>query len=123
MDRADVAVQLEWSDWIDAAERWEDDAVPSSGDVRSTRVGSFDVELCQSTCVPSPFSPWLLADLPLISAHATTVAAHVALVKSAFSAFADLADLYPLSMREELYAIAFHFYSRASSSSLVRCQR
>jgi hypothetical protein len=46
--------------------------------------------------------------------NVSTVAAHIVLVKSAFSSFVDLADLYPMPMREELYAIAFHFYSRES---------
>ncbi|KAI5476389.1 Armadillo-type fold domain containing protein [Pseudohyphozyma bogoriensis] len=41
-----------------------------------------------------------------------TSAAHVALIKSAFSSFADLADIYPPPMREELYSVAFHFYSQ-----------
>lgn len=47
------------------------------------------------------------------TATSVTVAAHSELVKAAFSSFADLADIYPQPMREELYAIAFHFYSRA----------
>ena len=51
----------------------------------------------------------------LIKSSVATLAtgpAHIALVKSALTSFADLADLFPPSMREQIYAIAFHFYSR-----------
>ncbi|KAK4701730.1 HEAT repeat-containing protein 5, partial [Phenoliferia sp. Uapishka_3] len=44
--------------------------------------------------------------------HASTLPAHVALVKSVFASFLDIADLYPQPTKEELYAIAFHFYSQ-----------
>ncbi|KAM0751074.1 ARM repeat-containing protein [Meredithblackwellia eburnea MCA 4105] len=44
--------------------------------------------------------------------HSGTLAAHVGLVKSVFGSFLDIADLYPLPTREELYAIAFHFYAQ-----------
>ncbi|SCV73304.1 BQ2448_7230 [Microbotryum intermedium] len=38
--------------------------------------------------------------------------ARITLLRSAFSSFADIADIYPASTREELYAIALYFYSQ-----------
>ncbi|GAA5821540.1 hypothetical protein JCM11251_000898 [Rhodosporidiobolus azoricus] len=40
-----------------------------------------------------------------------TVALHVEHIKAIFSLFADLADILSGKLREELYALAFHFYS------------
>ncbi|GAA5914098.1 hypothetical protein JCM5296_003575 [Sporobolomyces johnsonii] len=42
---------------------------------------------------------------------AVTLPTHVAHIRAIFSLYGDLADLFPNPMREELYAIAFHFYS------------
>ena len=53
------------------------------------------------------------------TATIVTLPAHVNLLKVAFTLFADLADLHPMPMREELYAIAFHFYARTSLANLV----
>ncbi|SGY11546.1 BQ5605_C090g13049 [Microbotryum silenes-dioicae] len=46
------------------------------------------------------------------SATLASAPARITLLRSAFSSFADLADIYPASTREELYAIAFYFYSQ-----------
>ncbi|GAA5889046.1 hypothetical protein JCM6882_009727 [Rhodosporidiobolus microsporus] len=40
-----------------------------------------------------------------------TLALHVEHIKATFALFADLADVFPNPLREELYAVAFHFYS------------
>ncbi|GAA6022908.1 hypothetical protein JCM10207_006860 [Rhodosporidiobolus poonsookiae] len=42
---------------------------------------------------------------------ALTLQLHVEHFKAIFSLYADFADLFPNPLREELYAIAFHFYS------------
>lgn len=47
------------------------------------------------------------------TATAIALAAHIRLV---FAGFADVADLLPSALRIELYAIAFHLYSRAYST-------
>ena len=46
------------------------------------------------------------------TANATTLPAHVALVRSVY----DIADIYPQPTREELYALMFHFYMRTLPS-------
>ncbi|GAA5876048.1 hypothetical protein JCM8547_003540 [Rhodosporidiobolus lusitaniae] len=40
-----------------------------------------------------------------------TLQSHVEHIKALFALFADLADVFPNPVREELYALAFHFYS------------
>ncbi|GAA5906312.1 AP-1 complex accessory protein LAA1 [Sporobolomyces salmoneus] len=42
---------------------------------------------------------------------ANTLQAHVLYTRAIFSLFADIAEVFPSPMREELYAIAFHFFS------------
>ncbi|GAA5946242.1 hypothetical protein JCM3765_000165 [Sporobolomyces pararoseus] len=42
---------------------------------------------------------------------ANTLQSHVMYTRAIFSLFADIADVFPSPMREELYAIAFHFFS------------
>ncbi|KAM0791957.1 hypothetical protein ACM66B_004208 [Microbotryomycetes sp. NB124-2] len=44
--------------------------------------------------------------------NGNTVQAHAALVKRVFNGFADLAELQPSPMREELFAIALQFYTQ-----------
>ncbi|KAK4049254.1 hypothetical protein OIO90_005543 [Microbotryomycetes sp. JL221] len=44
--------------------------------------------------------------------NVNTVQAHAALIKRVFAGFADLADLQQGPLREQLYAIAFQFYSQ-----------
>lgn len=58
--------------------------------------------------------PLIRAKSGLLSAvHAHTLSAHAECVKRGFALYADLADQLPASLRTELYAIAFHLYSRA----------
>ncbi|GAA5869068.1 hypothetical protein JCM16303_000350 [Sporobolomyces ruberrimus] len=42
---------------------------------------------------------------------ANNLASHVLHTRAIFSLYADIADVFPSPMREELYAIAFHFFS------------
>lgn len=75
------------------------EAVPSSGS--STRRKLLLITKLHMTFTETP-----------LAATIGTLSLHVNLIKSAFTAFADLADLYPMPMREDLYCVAFHFYSR-----------
>ncbi|GAA6063853.1 hypothetical protein JCM10212_000333 [Sporobolomyces blumeae] len=43
--------------------------------------------------------------------NANNLQAHVADTRKIFSLYADIADEFPSPMREELYAVSFHFYS------------
>ncbi|GAA6010487.1 hypothetical protein JCM11491_006962 [Sporobolomyces phaffii] len=42
---------------------------------------------------------------------ANTLPSHVLYTRAIFSLYADIADVFPSPLREELYAIAFHFFS------------
>lgn len=52
------------------------------------------------------------------TATANNLQRHVMYTRAVFSLYADVADVFPSPMREELYAIAFHFFSRKFSRLL-----
>lgn len=54
----------------------------------------------------------MLTHCPLFAASVVNGPAYIVLIRSALSSFAELADLFPPSLCEQLYAIAFHFYAR-----------
>jgi hypothetical protein len=42
----------------------------------------------------------------------TTIESRTSLLKVAYAAFAELANMCPSGVREDLFAVAFYFYSR-----------
>lgn len=47
----------------------------------------------------------------LFTATSLNHASHVEHLRAVFALFADIADVFPDPVREELYALAFHFFS------------
>ncbi|SDA02873.1 BZ3501_MvSof-1269-A2-R1_Chr11g02774 [Microbotryum saponariae] len=104
----DIAVQL--------ARNYEGEGVESGG---SSLAEDTKMRRCLqiATCVlresvPSTSSSPKLVLFSTQSATLASAPARITLLRSAFSSFAELADIYPASTREELYAIAFYFYSQ-----------